>query len=190
LKESEMQEPRSETRRGTPRPGETARGGVPAAFEEAYLQFGPRLRKIAMRKFRIPEHDAETIVQDVFTTYLMHMHAVNALEPYLIGAICNASRYYWRRADAAEAVFCTEQPCAATADNALVEEIERKLILSRILGRIGSRCRDLLHRYYVNGDTTAAIADSLRLKQSTIPVFLHKCRRRALGAYRSMSETS
>jgi len=185
-----MEEPRSEVKGGMARPGPARRSGAPPAFEEAYLQFGPRLRKIAMRKFRIPEHDAETIVQDVFTTYLMQRNVVNALEPYLVGAICNASRYYWRRADAAEAVFCAEQPCAARADQNLAEEIERKLILSRILSRIGDRCRDLLYRYYVNGETTLAIADAVQLKPGTIPVFLHKCRRRALAAYRSMTERS
>jgi hypothetical protein len=38
------------------------------------------------------------LVQDVFTTYFQHAAGVERLEPYLIGAICNASRNYLRRA--------------------------------------------------------------------------------------------
>jgi hypothetical protein len=48
----------------------------------------------------------------------------------------------------------------------------------------------LLHRYYLNGETTRAIAEVLHSTPGSILVFLHKCRRRALTAYRSLSETS
>jgi DNA-directed RNA polymerase specialized sigma24 family protein len=187
-----MQEPGGETKQA--RPQGTAppppSGVGPAALEEAYLQFAPRLRKIAVRKFGIPPADAETLVHDVFASYFMHASSVNALEPYLIGAICNASRHYLRRSNATDAIFCGETPCAATPGESLLHEVERKLLLSRLLSRVGIRCRDLMHRYYVNGETTRAIADGLQSTPATILVFLHKCRRRALDAYRSMTERS
>lgn len=167
-----------------------SRVGAPASFEDAYLSFAPRLRKIAIRKFGIPQQDAETLVHDVFATYFMHASSVKAVEAYLIGAICNASRHYWRRSDAADEIFCGEHPCAATPSDGLLNEIERKLLLSRILARIGVRCRDLLHRYYMNGETTQSIADVLPSTPGTVLVFLHKCRKRALAAYRSLSEMS
>jgi hypothetical protein len=66
---------------------------------------------------------------------------VNAVEPYLIGAICNASRYHLRRFDAASALFCGERPCLATPPDALRDEVERKILLSRMLARVGARCR-------------------------------------------------
>ena len=185
-----MQEPRLETKRAAPlRTGEPSTVSA-AGFEEVYVRFAPRLRKIAVRKFGVPHTDAETLVHDVFATYLMHASSVNALEPYLIGAICNASRHYLRRAGAAEAIFCGETPCAATLDDALSGEIERKLMLSRLLARVGERCRELLRLYYVNGETTRAIADRMHSTPGTILVLLHKCRRRALDAYRSMTERS
>ena len=182
-----MQELRADVERATPQPSGTV-ARVPPAFEEAYLEFGPRLRKIAIHKFRVPPTDAETIVQDVFTTYLMQMSSVRAVEPYLIGAICNASRYYWRRTDAAEAVFCGDVPCRATPDNTLAETIERKLTLSRILQRVDCRCREFLHRYYIRGETMDVIAAAMGVKAASVPVFLHKCRQRALAAYRSLME--
>lgn len=182
-----MQQPRADVERAGPQPGGTA-ARAPGAFEEAYLEYGPRLRKIAIHKFGVPAAEAETIVQDVFTTYLMQMASVRAVGPYLIGAICNASRYYWRRTDAAEALFCGEVPCAASPDEPLAETIERKLVLSRILKRVDCRCRDMLRRYYLNGESIDTIAAALEVKAASVPVLMHQCRRRALAAYRSLTE--
>lgn len=180
-----MQETERESQRAARPPSAAGSSSAPAAFEEVYLQFAPRLRKIAVRKFRIPPVDVETLVHDVFATYFMHAASVNAVEPYLVGAICNASRHYWRKSDADDALFCGEVPCTATPTAAVLEEVDRKLLLSRIIGNIGGRCRDLFQRYYWNGETTKAIADALDSTPGSVLVFLHKCRRRALAAYRS-----
>jgi RNA polymerase sigma factor (sigma-70 family) len=183
-----MPEPHREAERVTaPQPAVPVGGGGCIAFEEVYLRYALRLRKIAVRKFGIPPVEAETLVHDVFATYLTHASSVRAVEPYLVGAICNASRHWLRRTDAADALFCGETPCAAAPDAAMTDEIERKLLLSRMLAGIGDRCRDLLHRYYANGESTRSIADALQSTPATIHVFLHKCRRRALAAYQAMS---
>lgn len=183
-----MQDPRREEEHDAP----AARTGemlcVQEAFSEAYLRYAPLLRKIAVRKFRIPPSDADALVHDVFATYFTNSREVNVLEPYLVGAICNASRHYWRRTDAANALFCAEVPCAATPTDAILDEVARRRLLSKILARIGRRCRDLLYRYYVNGETTPAIADVMHVKTTTIHVFLSNCRKQALSAYRKLKE--
>lgn len=160
--------------------------GPPAAFEEAYLQFAPLLRKIAVRKFGIPLTDAESLVHDVFATYFTHANEVNAVRPYLIGGICNAARHHLRRLDAKEALFCGEDPCAAAPTESILHEVERKILLGRLFARIGSRCRDILQRYYLAGESAGAIAHSLDFKPATVLIFLSKCRKRALEAYHSM----
>jgi RNA polymerase sigma factor (sigma-70 family) len=153
-----------------------------AVFEETYLEHAPLLRKIAIRRFGIARAEAETLVHDVFATYLTHASSVRATTPYLVGAICNASRQYLRRAHAETVLFCGEVPCAATPGEALTEEVHRKIILSRVLARIGKRCRDLFHRYYMQGETSRQIADAFDTTPATILVFLHTCRRRARAA--------
>jgi len=166
------------------RPGE----GVPAAFENAYLQFAPLLRKIAVRKFGIPFSEAEPLVHDVFATYFTNVDEVNDVGPYLVGGICNAARHYLRRADAKDALFCGESPCAAAPTESILQEVERKLLLGRLFARIGSRCRDLLHRYYLAGESTKSIASALHFKPMTVLIGLSKCRKRALDAYHAMTE--
>lgn len=185
-----MPETSSSTRRaphGRPQAAATGSGAPPAMFEDLYLRLAPLLRKIAIRRFGVPPADADTLVHDVFATYIAASSDVNAIEPYLIGAICNASRHYHRRVDAAKALFCGETPCAATPGDAIVDEVERKIILSRMLARVGGRCRDLFQRYYVTGESTKTIADALQFKPATVLTFLHQCRKRALSAYREMS---
>lgn len=162
--------------------------GAPASFEEAYLHFAPLLRKIAVRKYGIPVAEAEPLVHDVFATYFTNAGDVNDVGPYLIGGICNAARHYLRRADARNAIFCGEDPCGATPTDAILQEVERKLLVRRLLSRVGSRCRDLLRRYYVAGESTRAIADSLHFKPMTVLIGLSKCRKRALEVYREMTE--
>jgi len=159
----------------------------PAAFEEAYLRFAPLLRKIAVGKFGIPAADAEPLVHDVFATYLTRAEEVENLERYLIGGICNASRHYLRRGAAADDVFCGEEPCAATPTESILLEVERKILIGRLLARIGSQCRDILYRYYVNGETTGAIAGELGFKPATVLIYLSKCRRSALSAYHAIA---
>lgn len=160
--------------------------GAPASFEEAYLQFAPLLRKIAVKKYGIPIAEAEPLVHDVFATYFTNASEVNDVRPYLVGGICNAARHYLRRADAREAIFCGESPCAAVPSDSILQEVERKLLLRHLLARVGSRCRDLLRRYYFVGESTSAIASALHFKPMTVLICLSKCRERARAAYRSM----
>jgi RNA polymerase sigma factor (sigma-70 family) len=165
-------------------------GGV-RAFEEVYLLYAPRLRKIAYRKYGIPIADAETLVHDVFASFFTHADEVHDVWPYLVGAICNAARNHLKRADATAALFCASHPCgSAVARQDVGREVEGKLLLEDVLARVGSRCRELFQRYYVNGETTRTIAEAMHTTPATVLLRLHQCRKRALSAYRSMTENT
>src|ERR1700744_4153618 len=81
-------------------------GGAPSAsqllascgvIERVYLEHAPLLRRVAVRKFGIPPTDADTLVHDVFAAYIANPGAVRSdLRAWLIAAICNVSRNYWR----------------------------------------------------------------------------------------------
>ncbi|MGZ5441673.1 MAG: RNA polymerase sigma factor [Thermoanaerobaculia bacterium] len=182
-----MQDTRSEAKHVTPAPANTAGSGARVMFEEVYVQFAPRLRKVAIAKFGVAPDDAEVLVQDVFATFFMHAEQVEQVERYLIGGICNASRKHLQRAGRADALFCGEEPCEATAGDVLLRQIERKQLLAKVFARIGSRCRELLRRYYVRGETAATIADTLESTPGSVAVSMHKCRKRAVDAYRSIT---
>lgn len=165
-----------------------AAGGVPV-FEEVYQLYAPKLRRIAYRKYGIQLADAEPLVQDVFTSFFTHAEEVNDVWPYLVGSICNAARNYLKRADLTDAIFCPGGlPCAAAGGHDVGRQVEGKLLLEGVLARVGSRCRELFDRYYVNGETTRMIADALDTTPATVAVRLYHCRKRALSAFQSMTE--
>jgi len=183
-----MQEPRDEAKRASPRPANTAESGALAMFEDVYMRYAPRLRKIAMAKFGVAPDDAEGLVQDVFATYFMHAASIEQVERYLVGGICNAARKHLQRTGTADALFCDSDPCEATVGDVLLRQIERKQLLSKVFARIGSRCRDLLRRYYVRGESTTSIAETLESTPGSVAVNLHNCRKRAVDAYRDVTE--
>ena len=183
-----MQETRSEAKLGATPPA-TGEGRARALFEDVYLRYAPRLRKVAVAKFGIAPDDAEGLVQDVFATFFMQAANVEQVERYLIGGICNAARKHLQRAGAADALFCDDDPCEVSTGDVLLRQLERKQLLSIVFARIGSRCRNLLCRYYVRGESSAAIADQLDSTPGSVLVSLHKCRKRAVEAYRSITES-
>lgn len=185
-----MQEPGGETKRVAAPSAKLAERGAPALFEEVYVRFAPRLRKVAIAKFGIAPDDADGLVQDVFATFFMHAANVEQIERYLIGGICNAARKHLQRAGAADALFCDDDPCEASVGDVLLRQLERKQLLSKVFARIGSRCRELLARYYVRGESTDSIARKLDSTRGSVAVTLHKCRKRAVNAYRAITEES
>lgn len=160
-------------------------------FENTYTRLAQKLRNVAVAKFRIAPEDAEALVHDVFATYFMHSSSVEQVERYLIGAICNAARKHLQRSGQLhEELHCDEVPCPTMSGDALLRSIERRQLLSRVLARVGSRCRELLLRYYWRGETTASLALQLDSTPGSVLVTMHKCRRRAIDAYRAITENS
>ncbi len=157
-------------------------------FDAIYDTYAPLMRRIAVAKFGIPANDAADLVHDVFTTYLVNPARVTELRPYLIGAICNASRSYLRRTAAKDAVCSGLDDCLAASDQGLLDAVVRDVIVGRILGRLGRSCRDVLYRFYFQGETTAVIAERRNTSPGYIGRLLHFCRKRARDAYQAMED--
>jgi RNA polymerase sigma factor (sigma-70 family) len=159
-------------------------------FERVYSKYVPLLRRVAMRKFHIPAADVDELVQDVFATYLTHCDRVRELHSYLIGGICNASRQYWREADAQRKVFSDTAQEPAATDDALLASVIQNALMSSALSQLGESCRETLHRFYVNGESAISIAESRNTTPNSIHRLLNYCRGRAREAYRAINEVS
>jgi DNA-directed RNA polymerase specialized sigma24 family protein len=162
------------------------RAAAAAAADELYTRHVPLLRYIAVSKFRVPRADADALVHDVFATYFARSNKVENPRPYLIGAICNAARYYWRERKNEEAALGNADPPVQEGQEQLVDGLSRKLLVATTLSRIGSKCRDLLSRYYLDGESTAAIATGRETTTDYILFLLHQCRKRAREIVRSL----
>jgi RNA polymerase sigma factor (sigma-70 family) len=159
-----------------------------SALGAVYDKYLPLLRKIAMRKFGVPRADVDSLIHDVFTTYLVQQDRVRELHPYLVGAICNASREYWRKANRDRDFFTDAAVGAVAVDDHILESVAQNLLVRSALSRLGASCRETLHRFYVDGESSAAIAESRQTTQNSILRLLHYCRERARAAYRALTE--
>jgi RNA polymerase sigma factor (sigma-70 family) len=166
--------------------GVTTPTAVEAEADQLYLSEAPLLRYIAIAKFRVPREDAEALVHDVFATYFGRATAVRNPKPYLIGAICNASRHYWRERKNEEAALAKCDLLDPPQSELILDTVGRKLLIASTLSRIGSKCRDLLRRYYVEGETTASIAESRDTSTDYVLFLLHRCRKSARTILRSL----
>lgn len=156
--------------------GETALIGI-------YDTYLPLLRKIALRKFHIPRADVDALIHDVFATYLAHPERVRELHPYLIGGICNAAREYWRKHDRDNELFCDAPAGGVPVEDHLLESVAQNLLVRAALARLGTSCRETLHRFYIEGESAAAIAATRDTTQNSILRLLHYCRASARAAY-------
>jgi RNA polymerase sigma factor (sigma-70 family) len=173
----------------------TACAGSPvdpgAQFDAVYMTYTPILRRIAIRKFGIPPKDADDLVQDVFASYLAQRASVREVHPYLIGAICNASRQYRRRDDASPfSPRPEDRECGATADDELIDGVIRTLVIRTTLSRLGASCRETLEQFYLLGESTGAIAERRQTSSNYVCRLLNYCRNRARSIYAAMSAGS
>ena len=66
-------------------------------FEQIYVKHYDFLVSIAVRKFGVPTSEADTLVQEVFLSYLKRSREIYDVHAWLLGGICHASRYFWRQ---------------------------------------------------------------------------------------------
>jgi len=169
----------------TPRGQEISDESAAARFDAVYGTYRPLLRKIAIRKFGIPVQAVDDLVHDVFATYLANPSNVRDLHPYLIGAICNASRQYRRRDDASP-ISSEGLDWSGPPEEELVEGVVRNLVISTTLSRLGVKCRETLQRFYLYGESALSIATSRDTSANYIFRLLNYCRNRARSIYREM----
>lgn len=163
------------------------RGAGIVSFDEAYRMHADFLREIAEKKFRVPTADAEGLVNDVFTSYLLRAQFIRDTRRWLIGAVCHASRGYWRTAFRTEPLppDIDEMPDPLGLD--LEDKLINSLTLALAVNQLGTKCRATLRMYYMEGYSAAEIAEELGTTTGYVMQLLHTCRKRVREIYLSLS---
>jgi len=135
------------------------------AFREHY----DLLYFIAASRFRLPEPDAENVVQDVFLNFLRHRDHIDNERSWLVAAACNASRDYWRsphrRAD-------RTVPERSTSP---ADQIAAHLDVKALMRSLPGKCRELLHRRYCDGCSPDELAKLYATTTGYAKIMLHRC---------------
>jgi RNA polymerase sigma factor (sigma-70 family) len=145
------------------------------------------LREIAEKKFHVPPDDAEALVNDVFIAYLLRHELIRNPEKWLVGAICHASRGYWRREVRIEPLPHDLREQIDPASLETEDRLVAKLTVALALSHLHERCRDILRMYYLDGYSIAELAEHLKTTPGYASQVLHECRRRLRQIYRRLA---
>jgi RNA polymerase sigma factor (sigma-70 family) len=150
-------------------------------FVEIYSDNLRLLVAIAVRKFHVPEVDAEALAHEVFLSYLKRGDEVRDLHAWLIGAICHASRYYWRqrgnRTEQLDPMTAVLRPDPASAG--IVDDLPTQLAVREILDLLPPRSQEILRLRYFEGYSIREIADYLGVTAKYTQKLVGKCLRLA-----------
>lgn len=147
-----------------------------SSFDELLRGLEPRFR-VVFARFRIPEQDAEDLLQQALLTYVRKRHTVRNPEAWLLGTLRNRCLKYWR----------TRRRSLYTAvDNAILESVaedgavgqERAAMrrdLKGAMGRLRPRCRSILGLRYGLGCEPRETARRLGYKESSIYKLMERC---------------
>jgi len=159
-------------------------------FEVVYAGYFDLLVQVAIHKFRVPDSEAETLAQDVLISYLRKSNDVVDLRPWLIGAICHASRHYWRlNSRIVPTEMDTELERADPASMRILDSLPNQLAAREALECLNPRCREILHMRYFEGCTVNEVAERLGVKPKYAQKLIAKCLRRAEALYGDKGKT-
>ena len=154
------------------------REGRPDAWEALVHRFSRYVYAIAMQAYRLAEHDAEEVFQEVFTRTYEHLDRLRAdesIRPW-IGQLTR--RLSIDRLRAAR----REQPGEAIAgarrggpDSAELERLEDALSVHAAMATLPEHCQEILDRFFARGQSYHEIAASLELPMGTIASRISRC---------------
>lgn len=153
---------------------ERCRAGEAAAWNELVERFSRYVYAIAVRAFRLPEHDAEDVFQDVFARTFERLDSLRddgAIRPWLAQLTRNAC-VDRLRAGAREQP--TEEPGAEELD-AEMERLDDALDVHDGLSALSGDCREILDRFFAQDESYRTIGEALDLPAGTIASRISRC---------------
>jgi len=148
------------------------------AFESLYTEYGLLLRSIAMRRYGIPPDDAEALVHDTFVAYLERHTKINDLKPWLMGAVSNGCKHYWRDRKREMPLPVDYEEAADPAPDCTADNWAWRITVAGLVARLGEQCRETLKRYYWREESKESIAATLSLSPGYVLHLLSSCRQR------------
>jgi RNA polymerase sigma factor (sigma-70 family) len=160
---------------------------TPDQVEALYVEHRNLLLFVACRKFRVDEGDAENLIQEVFLSLLQTCARIENVRAWLVAAVCNASRHYWRvqgRTDQLPQDFGEQSD---PDSHGLAERFAMQMTMQKVLGYLQPRCRETLRLHYFEGRSAPDVARELDTTNRYAEKLIHNCLRRAREIYRSIT---
>ncbi|MEO8032935.1 MAG: sigma-70 family RNA polymerase sigma factor [Acidobacteriota bacterium] len=176
---------RTATPRGTVAAVETLEEGDDV--ESLYVRHRTLLFFVACRKFRVPESDAESLIQEVFLSFLQTRTTIENKRSWLVAAMCNASRHYWRTQGRTESLPDDYGEQSDPRSQSIADKIAQQMTMQKVLGYLQPRCRETLRLHYFEGRSAADVATQLDTTSRYAEKLIHNCLKRVREIYTTIT---
>ena len=146
-------------------------------LEHLLEELRPRLAAV-LSSFRVPPDDADDLLQDVLLQFLRKRALIRLPEVWLLGALRNACRMYWRSRSRRFTTAVDGALLDLVADAAEVPPQESRLLrrnLSQRIARLDWRCRSVLRLRYHLGYEAREVADEMGYSRASIDKVTRRC---------------
>jgi RNA polymerase sigma factor (sigma-70 family) len=155
--------------------------------EALYVEHRTLLLYIACRKFRVPDTDAESLIQEVFLSFLQTGTKIENVRAWLVAAMCNASRHYWRSQGRVESLPEDFDDRSDPGSQGLADQFALKMTVHQALQYLQPRCRETLWLHYFEGRAASDVARELGTTNRYAEKLIHNCLKRVREIYMSIT---
>ena len=150
------------------------RNGEAAAWNELVERFSRYVYAIAVRVYRLPEHDAEDVFQEVFARVYERLGSLRddaAIRPWLAQLTRNTCVDRLRASTREQPV----EELSAEETDAILERLDEALDVREGLESLSGDCREILDRFFARDESYRTIGDALDLPAGTIASRISRC---------------
>jgi RNA polymerase sigma factor (sigma-70 family) len=151
------------------------RDGDPEAWNEFVERFSRYVYAICSRGFRLAQHDAEDVFQEVFARAferLSELRSDDAVRPWLAQLtrrLCIDRLRLIARDTPSEA-----EPDEREVDDVLAQ-LDEAMSVRSALDKVGDPCRELLDRFFCRDESYRTIGEVLAIPSGTIASRISRC---------------
>jgi RNA polymerase sigma factor (sigma-70 family) len=152
------------------------RTGDQDAWAALVDRFSRYVYAIAIQGFRLREHDAEDVFQEVFARVYERLGTLRndeAIQPWigqLTRRLCVDKLRAGQREEPAD-----EEELGAVADEDKLGRLDEALAVHEAMGELSENCQEILDRFFARDESYRTIGDALELPAGTIASRISRC---------------
>jgi RNA polymerase sigma factor (sigma-70 family) len=149
------------------------RAGDHDAWRELVERFSRYVYAICVQAFRLPEHDAEDVFQDVFAKVYEHLPRLrddDAIRPW-IAQLTRRTCIDKLRAARETPTEDVEPPGA----DETIATLDEAMTVHAAMAELPDNCREILDRFFARDESYRTIGDALSLPSGTIASRISRC---------------
>ena len=151
------------------------RAGDESAWRELVERFSRYVYAIAVQGFRLSEHDAEDVFQEVFARAYQRLDDLRddkAIKPWLAQLTRNLCLDRLRESSRTQP---TDEELAPPGFDDTLAQLDDAMTVREALKELGEPCGDLLDRFFSRDESYKTIGEELDLPPGTIASRLSRC---------------